>query len=49
MALNNEEEFKIEQNHKLYSIIINIQEEQLALVLINLSSQQKKYSGFFFT
>ena len=47
MALNNEEEFKIEQNHKLYSIIINIQEEQLALVLINLSSQQKKYSGFF--
>ncbi len=47
MSLNNEEEFKLEQNHKVYSIIISIQEDQLCLVLIYYSIQAKKYSGFF--
>ena len=47
MSINNSEEFKFEQNHKVYSIIISIQEDQLCLVLILYSSIPKKYSGFF--
>ena len=47
MSVNNEEEFKIEQNHKKYSIIISIQDEQLCLILIYFSTQPQKYSGFF--
>ena len=47
MSINNSEEFKFEQNHKVYSIIISIQEDQLCLVLIFYSSIPKKYSGFF--
>lgn len=47
MSINNEEEFKIEQNHKVYSVIISIQEDQLCLVLIYYSIQPIKYSGFF--
>ena len=47
MSLNNEEEFKIEQNYKKYSIIINIQEEQLCLILIYFSTHQQKHPGFF--
>ena len=47
MSINNSEEFKFEQNHKVYSIIISIQEDQLCLILIFYSSIPKKYSGFF--
>ena len=47
MSINNEEEFKFEQNHKIYSIIVSILEDQLSLVLIYFSIQPKKYSGFF--
>ena len=46
MSINNSEEFKLEQNHKVYSIIIRIEEDQLCLVLIFYSSIPKKYSGF---
>ena len=47
MSNPDEEEFKIEQNHKKFSIIISIQEEQLSLILIILSNRPKKFSGFF--
>ena len=47
MSINNEEEFKIQQNGKNYSINISIQEDQLSLVLTLLSNPPKKYSGFF--
>ena len=47
MSNPDEEEFKIEQNHKKFSIIISIQEEQLSLILIILSNRPKKFSGFY--
>ena len=47
MSINNEEEFKFEQNHKTYSINISIQDDQLSLILILISNPLKKYSGFF--
>ena len=48
MSINNSEEFKFEQNQKIYSIIISIQEDQLSLILIFHSSPNpQKYSGFF--
>ena len=47
MSISNEEEFKIELNHKNYSIIMSIQEDQLGLALINFTHQPKKFTGFF--
>ena len=47
MSINHEEKFIFEQNQKIYSIIISIQEDQLSLVLINSTIQPKKYSGYF--
>ena len=47
MSIYNEEQFKLQQNGKNYSIIISIEEEQLSLVLILYSNPPKKYSGFF--
>ena len=47
MSINNEDEFKLEQNNKTYSINISIQEDQLSLILILISNPLQKYSGFF--
>ena len=47
MAIHNEEEFKIEQNKKKYTISISIQEDQLYLALTLLSNPPKKYSSYF--
>ena len=47
MSIHNEDEFKIEQNDKIYSINISIEEDQLYLVLTLYSNPPKKYSGFF--
>ena len=47
MSISNEEEFKLEQNHKIYSVLMSIQEDQLGLALISFSHKPKKFSGFF--
>ena len=47
MSIHNEEEFKISQNGKNYSINISILEDQLSLELTLFSNPPKKYSGFF--
>ena len=47
MSIYNEEQFKLQQNGKNYSINISIEEDQLSLVLILYSNPPKKYSGFF--
>ena len=47
MSLANEEEFKIDQNKKKYTISISIQEDQLYLGLTLLSNPPKKYSSYF--
>ena len=47
MSIQNEDEFKIKQNGKNYSIKIGIEEDQLSLVLVLYSNPPKKYSGFF--
>ena len=47
MSINNEEEFKIDLNHKTYLINISILEDQLSLVLTLLDKSPKQYSGFF--
>ena len=47
MSIQNEDEFKIKQNGKNYSIIIGIEEDQLSLVLVLYANPPKKYSGFF--
>ena len=47
MSILNEEQFKLQQNGKNYSINISIEEDQLSLVLILYSNPPKKYSGFF--
>ena len=47
MSTNNEEQFKLQQNGKNYSVNISILEDQLSLVLILYSNPIKKYSGFF--
>ena len=47
MSIYNEEQFKLQQNGKNYSINISIEEDQLSLVLILNSNPPKKYSGFF--
>ena len=47
MSINNEEEFKIDLNHKTYLINISILEDQLSLVLTILDKSPKQYSGFF--
>jgi len=47
MAIHNEEEFKIDQNKKKYTISISIQEDQLYLGLTLLSNPPKKYSSYF--
>ena len=47
MSIHNEDEFKIKQNGKNYSVIIGIEEDQLSLILILYSNPPKKYSGFF--
>ena len=47
MSIYNEEQFKLQQNGKNYSINISIEEEQLSLVLLLNSNPPKKYSGFF--
>ena len=47
MSINNEEEFKIDLNHKAYLINISILEDQLSLVLTLLDKSPKQYSGFF--
>jgi len=47
MSISNEEEFKLEQNHKIYSVLMSIQEDQLGLALISFTHKPKKFSGFF--
>ena len=47
MSISNEEEFKIEQNNKIYSVLMSIQEDQLGLALISFTHKPKKFSGFF--
>ena len=47
MSINNEEEFKIDLNHKTYLINISILVDQLSLVLALLDKSPKQYSGFF--
>ena len=47
MSIQNEDEFKLRQNGKNYSVIIGIEEDQLSLVLVLYSNPPKKYSGFF--
>jgi hypothetical protein len=47
MSINNEEEFKIDLNHKTYLINISILENQLSLVLTLFHKSPKQYSGFF--
>ncbi len=47
MSIHNEEDFKIEQNKKKYSIILSIQEDQLFMGLTLLSNPPKKYSSYF--
>ena len=47
MSIYNEEQFKLQQNGKNYSVSISIEEDQLSLVLILYSNPPKKYSGFF--
>ena len=47
MSISNEEEFKLEQNHIIYSVLMSIQEDQLGLALISFSHKPKKFSGFF--
>ena len=47
MSIHNEEQFKISQNGKNYSINISILEDQLSLELTLFSNPPKKYSGFF--
>ena len=47
MSIHNEDEFKIQQNGKNYSVIIGIEEDQLSLILILYSNPPRQYSGFF--
>ena len=47
MSNNNEEEFKVSINNKIYLINISILQEQLSLVLTLLGHSPKQYSGFF--
>ena len=47
MSIQNEEEFKVYLNHKIYLINICILEDQLSLVLTLLGHSPKQYSGFF--
>ena len=47
MSISNEEEFKLEQNHKIYSVLMSIQEDQLGLALISFTHKPKKFTGFF--